>query len=142
MLYVNRRGEFNDSMFAEMEQFAQQMKTYCCGQDMFLHTAKINVGGVDKFKVEDIRIVFNKPKQVQLKCRVSELLSDKGLISFKKTDTVKLIIETKAPSKEPDTIIVVSEWFDELEGLVPNIKGVVEIPVMPNKWLYLRGVEQ
>jgi hypothetical protein len=86
-------------------------------------------------------MVFNTPKHVQLKCRVSELLVDKGLISFKKTDTVKLLIETQAPSKEPNVTVNVTEWFDELEGLVPGIKDVVDVPVMPNKWLYLRGIE-
>lgn len=141
MNFVNRQGQFHDSMFKELEEFAQHQKTYCCGQDMFRHTATIQVNGVDKFKIEDIRIVFTVPKKIQLKCRVSEMLVAAGLISFKKTDVVKVLIKTLPPTKEPNLTINVTEWFDELEGLVPGIEDVVDIKVMPNKWLYLAGTE-
>lgn len=147
MNFVNRQGQFHDSMFKELEEFAQHQKHYCCcccGHGLYSHTATIEVNGVEKFKVEDIRMVFTVPKQVQLKCRISEMLIDAGLLSFKKTDTVKLLIKKKesSPSLEPGIIINVTEWFDELEGLLPGIEDVVDIKATPNKWLYLRGKEQ
>lgn len=137
MNFVNRCGYRNDTMFNELEQFAQHQKKF----DNFHYKCKLQVNGTDKMILEDIRLVFTKPKKVQLKARISELLSEAGLMSFKKTDTVKVIIEPQAPSKEPNTIVTVTEWFEELEGLVPGIENVVDIKVMPNKWLYLAGTE-
>lgn len=147
MNFVNRQGQFHDTMFKELEEFAQHQKDYCCtgfGHTLYSHIATIQVNGVDKFHVEDIRIVFTEPHKVQLKCRVSEMLVEAGLISFKKTDTVKLFIKkkTSSPSKEPDLEYDVTEWFDELSGIVPGIDDVVDIKIMPNKWLYLRADEK
>lgn len=147
MNFVNRQGQFHDAMFKELEVFAQHQKDYCCtgfGHALYSHTATVQVNGVDKFHVEDIRMVFNTPKKIQLKCRVSEMLTEAGLISFKKTDTVKVVIKTKpsSPSKEPPVIIDVTEWFDELEGIVPGVEKAVDVKIMPNKWLYLRGNQE
>lgn len=138
MNFINRQGQFHDSMFKELEEFAQHQKCF----DNFHYECVLEVNGVTKMKVEDIRLVFTTPKKIQLKLRVAELIGTAGLMTFNKTDVVKVIISPKAPSKEPKTIVTVTEWFDELEGLVPGIEKNTVVKVMPNKWLYLAGTEE
>lgn len=137
MLYVNRRGEFNDSMFEELEQFAQYQKKY----DNYHYDKELEVNGVVIANLEDIRIVYNIPKQVQLKVRVSELLAKTGLAKFNKTDTVKVIITAREPYKEPKTTINVTHYYEDTEGLVPGIEDTNDVYIQPNKWLYIRGTE-
>ena len=137
MLYVNRRGEFNDSMFEELEQQAGYQKTY----DNYHYIKKLQVNGVTIANLEDLRMVYNIPKQVQLKVRVSELLAKTGLAHFNKTDVVKLIIEPQKPYREPKTTINITHFFEDTEGLVPGVEKTNDVYIQPNKWLYMRGTE-
>lgn len=137
MNYVNRQGCFNDSMFKELESFAMHQKRF----DNFHYTAELKVNGVAKMKVEDLRLVFSVPKDIQLKMRVTELIANTGIMTFNKTDVVTIVITPKAPSKEPATVITVTEWFEDLEGLVDGVEDIPVVKAMPNKWLYLAGTE-
>lgn len=131
MQIINRKGAYNEVMFKDMAEFAQhQIKTTA-----YKHDVELVVDGVKVAELEDVRIIFNKPSDCQAKARVA--VADKH-ITFNKTATVQLVIKPKKPSLEPQSIITVTEWFEETEDFVP---GVSKAPVVvtPNKWIYFAG---
>lgn len=133
MQIINRRGEYNDVMFGELSNFAQhQIIT-----SPYKHTVKLTSNGTKVADIEDVRIVFTKPKEVQAKFRISEMAT----AIIKKADDIKLVIEAKAPSMEPTRTIKIEKWFEETEGLVPGIENTTETSITPNKWLYVEGKE-
>ena len=133
MQIINRKGHYNDVMFGDMAEFAQhQIVT-----SAYKHTVKLIVDGVESAIIEDVRIIFNKPGDVQAKFRVAECKHKQ----FNKNAVVQLVIEAKAPSKEPSRTILIEKWFEETSGLVPNIDQA-DVVITPNKWLYIEGKEQ
>lgn len=133
MQIINRKGPYNDVMFKDMAEFAQhQIKT-----SPYKHTVKLIVDGKEVAEMEDVRIIFNKPNECQVKARVA--VADKHVV-FNKTAKVQLHITAKAPNKEPDTTIEITEWFEEVSDFVP---GMDKAPVVitPNKWIYFAGTK-
>lgn len=133
MQIINRKGCYNDVMFEDMAEFAQhQFKT-----SPYRNEVKLVVDDVEVATMEDVRIVFNKPSECQVKARVA--IAERHIM-INKSSTVKLSIKAKAPNLEPDTTICVTEWFEETEDFVPGIKDV-DVAITPNKWIYFKGTK-
>lgn len=137
---IVNRTEFNDEMFEELANFAQhQIVT-----SPYKHTVRLVKVELDKetdlVYLEGVRIVFNKPDEVQLKARVAGTVEPNSKVIIDKKDTIKIVIEAKAPSKEPTTVINVTKWFEPLEGLVKDISDKIEVvSATPNRWIFVKG---
>lgn len=137
---IVNRTEFNDEMFEELANFAQhQIVT-----SPYKHVVKLVKVGLEEqtelVYLEDVRIVFNKPSELQLKARVAGTVEPHSKVVIDKKDKIKIIIEAKAPSKEPTITIDVEKWYEPLEGLVKDISDKIEVvSATPNRWIFVKG---
>lgn len=133
MQIINRKGPYNDVMFEDMSQFSQ----YQIETTAYKHTVKLLKDDKEIAELEDVRIIFNKPSECQVKARVA--VADKHIV-LNKSDAIKVQIKSKAPSLEPPITITVTKWFEETSDFVPNMDKA-PVAITPNKWLYLKGTK-
>lgn len=127
MKVTNRNGSIHDTMFGDLSEFAQHQKDLC----NFRYENDLMVNGQKVADIEDIRIVFTTPGDVQLKCRVSKLDAVEGIATLLTSDDISIKVKPKEPSKEPEWVITVEEFFEE--------ESEDQVKIAPNKWLYIKG---